>query len=198
MDQEDRIKLVYETLRGHIQISYSDLWKFVQDKFVGSDTFAKQTFQNTLKIMLERKLIFREKDKEHKQKVWYYLQLDFEKHKDNLVQSYSQRIDYHYKRLEDMEKKFSTMDIYDKAREFVSFTTILHLTDFNMRYLLEIYPKNKDVLDAIPKIKKAQSKLKKIFSNIEKQDKNEFDQLVLRNSISNEIEAFGKLRSLYI
>ena len=80
----------------------------------------------------------------------------------------------------------------------LSFTTILHYTDFNMKYLLEIYPKNKEVLNAIPKIKKSQSKLKKIFSNIEKQDKKEFDQLVLRNSISNEFEEFRKLRSLYI
>ncbi len=148
--------------------------------------------------MLERKIIFREKDTEQKQKVWYYLQLGFEKLENDLVQSYSQRIDYHYKRLEEMEKKFPSMDIFDKAREFVSFTTILHYTSFNMKYLIEIYPKNKDVLHAMPKIKKTQSKLKKIFSNIEKQDKNEFDQLVLRNSISNEFKEFEKLHSLYI
>lgn len=171
----------------HNKLTHNDLWRQIQEEFKRKkDTFSNKTFEKTLKILVDEKLLYREKDrKSNLGKIWYFPVIKFPDIQSDVMNNLETKIYYYKKQLNVFEKKFTKYDLYEKARRLSRFYLLISISEFSMRWFSEIYGNHPEMQKRLNEVKTMKKRLDSLFQK-DKTERDEFRQLVVKGFETDE------------
>jgi len=183
------------------RVSHNELWRIIQFRFTkkddiyskGIDSFSNKTFEKTLKLMVDEGLIFKELDKTSKlKKVWYFIKWDKEYIKNEVIRNFV-NVASDKEFLKNYETKFSNLNNYDRASNYVHYNTSFLLTEASLEKLSTLYPDSTKLKTELKQILKLRKRLDNLISKLNTKDKNEIYQLIIRNQYNLGGEILGRV-----
>lgn len=173
--------MIYETLRNHNKITHNQLWKILQEEFIGKkDSFSNKTFEKTLKEMVGQGLVYREEEKGSSLgKVWYFPTIDFPKIESDVMRNLETKVWAYDEQLRKFVERFEEYDLYEKARRLSRFYVLVTLLSYDIRWFSEVY-KNPKMKKRYKEVENMKKRLETLFDK-SKTERDEIRQLVVKN-----------------
>jgi len=178
----------------HNKLTHNDLWRHIQQEFrKKKDGFSNKTFEKTLKIMLDEKLLYREKDKKSRLgKVWYHPIINFPDIESDVMNNLETKVQVYSGQLKIFEKKFNQYDLYEKARRLGRFYILNSLLEHSIKWFSEVYHNNPKMKQRKNEVANMKKRLDKMFQK-SKTETDEIRQLVVKGFETDEQEILNEV-----